>query len=75
MTMRRTNSAILVHSCSRCGGDLYRDVLEDIRDQEEEFVCLQCGRRTTRSVSSGRTISPSHDRRIARRSAHSGILE
>jgi predicted RNA-binding Zn-ribbon protein involved in translation (DUF1610 family) len=75
MTMRPANSAILVHSCGRCGGDLYRDVLEDIRDQEEEYVCLQCGRRMTRSVASGRTISPSHDRRIVRRSVHGRLLE
>jgi len=75
MTMRRTNSAILVRSCSRCGGDLFRDILEDIRDQEEEYVCLQCGRRTTWSVASGQTVPPSHDRRIARRSTHSRMLE
>ena len=75
MTMRNANSAILVRSCARCGGDLYRDVLEDIREQEQEYVCLQCGRRTTRSVASGRTIMPSHDRRVVRRSAHGRLLE
>jgi hypothetical protein len=75
MTMRRANSALLVRSCERCGGDLYRDVLEDIRDEEEEYVCLQCGGRMTRSVPSGRTISPSHDRRIVRRRVHGRLLE
>jgi uncharacterized Zn finger protein (UPF0148 family) len=32
---------ILLHSCPRCRGDLFRDVFDD------ELVCLQCGRRTT----------------------------
>ena len=32
---------MMMRACPRCGGDLYRDMLE----VEEEFVCLQCGRR------------------------------
>lgn len=28
-----------LHSCPRCGGDLY----EDVYSQGEDFVCLQCG--------------------------------
>jgi hypothetical protein len=32
---------LLIRACPRCRGDLYRDLLEN----EEEFVCLQCGRR------------------------------
>src|SRR2546421_8959490 len=75
MTTRRANAGIIVHGCARCGGDLYRDILEDIRDYEEEYVCLQCGRRTTRSVASGRPSSMTRDRRIVRRTPHSRILE
>jgi hypothetical protein len=30
---------ILLHGCPRCRGDLFHD------DYEDEFVCLQCGRR------------------------------
>jgi NADH pyrophosphatase NudC (nudix superfamily) len=36
---RRAN--LRMRACPRCGGDLYRDQLE----REDEFVCLQCGRR------------------------------
>ena len=28
-----------LHSCPRCGGDLY----EDVYSEGEDFVCLQCG--------------------------------
>jgi len=28
-----------LHSCPRCGGDLY----EDVYSQGDDFVCLQCG--------------------------------
>ncbi len=30
---------IMLHACPRCRGDLFHDEYED------EFVCLQCGRR------------------------------
>jgi len=39
-TSRKNN--LRMRACPRCGGDLYRDLLE----REDEFVCLQCGRRT-----------------------------
>jgi uncharacterized protein (DUF983 family) len=39
-TAKKTN--LRIRACPRCGGDLYRDLLE----REDEFVCLQCGRRT-----------------------------
>ena len=32
---------ILLRSCPRCRGDLFRD------SYDEEFACLQCGRRTS----------------------------
>ncbi len=35
---------LLMRACPRCGGDLYRDLLEI----DEEFVCLQCGRRAAK---------------------------
>jgi hypothetical protein len=43
-TMRKAN--LLMRACPRCGGDLYRDVLE----ADVEFVCLQCGRRVDRKL-------------------------
>jgi hypothetical protein len=38
-TIRKPN--LLMRACPRCGGDLYRDLLE----MDIEYVCLQCGRR------------------------------
>jgi len=35
--MTKTNRKILLRSCPRCRGDLFPD--------EEDFACLQCGRR------------------------------
>jgi len=41
--------AIFRRSCPRCGGDLYVDILEEKRGEDDELVCLQCGSRTLRS--------------------------
>jgi hypothetical protein len=38
-TMTRTERRLMLHACPRCQGDLFHD------DYEDEFVCLQCGRR------------------------------
>jgi uncharacterized protein (DUF983 family) len=40
-----TGAKIMFRSCPRCNGDLYIDMLEI----EEEFVCIQCGRRMDRA--------------------------
>jgi uncharacterized protein YbaR (Trm112 family) len=37
--MSKNNRKILLHSCPRCQGDLFPD------QEEEDFACLQCGRR------------------------------
>lgn len=37
--MKMTDRKILLRSCPRCRGDLFRDSFDD------EFACLQCGRR------------------------------
>lgn len=37
-------ATILMQACPRCLGSLYLDLLEE----DEEFVCLQCGRRALR---------------------------
>lgn len=37
----KTAHKILLHACPRCGGDLFPDT------EEEDFACLQCGRRLT----------------------------
>lgn len=34
------HTRVVVNGCPRCGGDLFLD------RYEEEFFCLQCGRRT-----------------------------
>jgi uncharacterized protein (DUF983 family) len=33
------NARIMLRACPRCGGDLFPD------EFEEDFACLQCGRR------------------------------
>ncbi len=33
------NTRLLLHACPRCHGDLFPDTFE------EDFACLQCGRR------------------------------
>ena len=35
----RRNSKIVLRACPRCEGDLFPD------EYEEDFACLQCGRR------------------------------
>ncbi len=35
---------LLLHGCARCHGDLLRDA------QDDEFVCIQCGRRADPAV-------------------------
>jgi predicted RNA-binding Zn-ribbon protein involved in translation (DUF1610 family) len=37
--MSKSNRKILLRSCPRCQGDLFPD------QEEEDFACLQCGRR------------------------------
>ena len=37
--MTKTERKILLRACPRCEGDLFPD------QYEEEFACLQCGRR------------------------------
>ncbi len=41
-TNRKAN--LLMRACPRCHGDLYLDMLE----VDEEYVCLQCGRRASK---------------------------
>lgn len=48
-TIRKPN--LLMRACPRCGGDLYRDMLES----GVEFVCLQCGRRADKSLIQARS--------------------
>ena len=36
---KNTKSRILLHACPRCQGDLFPD------EDENDFACLQCGRR------------------------------
>ena len=36
---KNTRNRILLHACPRCQGDLFPD------DEENDFACLQCGRR------------------------------
>jgi predicted RNA-binding Zn-ribbon protein involved in translation (DUF1610 family) len=38
---------ILLHACPRCHGDLFPD------ESEDDFACLQCGRRITAEQLSG----------------------
>lgn len=40
MTTMKAQRKLVMRACPRCHGDLLRD------DYEEEFVCIQCGRRT-----------------------------
>jgi hypothetical protein len=56
MTRTMQRSSILMRACPRCSGDLYLDLLE----QDEEYVCLQCGRRAHRMQ-----LSPEAQRRAA----------
>jgi DNA-directed RNA polymerase subunit RPC12/RpoP len=58
MTREVHRSTILMRACPRCAGDLYRDLLE----QDEEYVCLQCGRRAAKVQ-----LSPEVQERIAER--------
>ncbi|HXH21988.1 MAG TPA: hypothetical protein VNN10_08155 [Dehalococcoidia bacterium] len=58
-TVRRPN--LLMRACPRCGGDLYRDLLET----DEEFVCLQCGRRAGRTPIDAAQRVPRSVRRVA----------
>jgi tRNA(Ile2) C34 agmatinyltransferase TiaS len=36
---KNIRNRILLHACPRCQGDLFPD------DEENDFACLQCGRR------------------------------
>ncbi len=55
---------IIIRACRRCGGDLYRDMLET----DDEFVCLQCGLRTYRSQLPEEIIQRSEDQLASTRS-------
>lgn len=39
--MLKKQTKIMLHACPRCQGDLFPD------EYEEDFACLQCGRRFT----------------------------
>jgi len=68
-TARHPNPNLLVHACERCGGDLYRDVLDEDGEDEVSYVCLQCGRRRSRVA--GHDASPAQRERAAiRRLGH-----
>ena len=47
-----TGRKILLHGCPRCRGDLFHD------DYEDEFVCLQCGRRADPTMIVAQTPAP-----------------
>jgi hypothetical protein len=49
MPTMRSQSKIVMHACPRCHGDLLHDEYED------EFRCLQCGRRA--DLSSGQPVA------------------
>ena len=59
------NANLLVHACERCGGDLYRDPLDDDGDNEVSYVCLQCGRRRSRPAAD--VSDDQRERRMIRR--------
>ena len=44
MTTTKTQRKLMLRACPRCGGDLLHD------DYEDEFTCLQCGRRADLSA-------------------------
>ena len=48
MTTMKTQSKIMMRACPRCHGDLLHDEYED------EYRCLQCGRRAT--LTSGQPV-------------------
>lgn len=58
-TLRKPN--MLIRGCPRCGGDLYRDMLE----VDEEFVCLQCGRRAEPRLPDAESRPQARYRRVA----------
>lgn len=60
MTKATQRSSILMRACPRCSGSLYLDLLE----QDEEYVCLQCGRRALREQ-----LAPEIQERIVREKA------
>ena len=49
MTTMRSQSKIVMRACPRCHGDLLHDEYED------EFRCLQCGRRA--DLTSGQPVA------------------
>ena len=49
MTTMKTQRKIVMRACPRCHGDLLHD------DYEDEFVCLQCGRRA--DLASGQLVA------------------
>jgi len=53
MTTMKTQRKIVMRACPRCHGDLLHD------DYEDEFVCLQCGRRA--DLTSGQPIASEPD--------------
>ena len=49
MTTMKTQRKLLMRACPRCHGDLLHD------DYEDEYICLQCGRRA--DLSSGQPVA------------------
>jgi hypothetical protein len=49
MTTTRTQRKLLMRACRRCHGDLLHD------DYEDEYTCLQCGRRA--DLTSGQPVA------------------
>jgi hypothetical protein len=53
---------MMMRACPRCGGDLYRDMLET----DDEYVCLQCGRRADKRNTSPRDQDEREQREVVR---------
>ena len=52
MTTMKTNRKLMLRACPRCRGDLMHD------DYEDDFVCLQCGRRANLSEGQPVPVQP-----------------